>query len=524
VIKTITKHELLDNILSFKFAACVLVAIVLAVGSTIFQASNYLDRLSDFSKGDAAARNKLTQVPAYSFLRIEVYKKPPPLSIFVSGIESRAGNFVILSHREIPISLQGGRASNEFASIFSFFDFPAIVVGVFSVLAILLAYGSISGEKETGMLSMALSNSVPRSRYLAGKYLGGITALAVAMLFCFLTGAMVLVLHKGVDIGSGFFLSLFVIYVFSLMYLSVVLLFAMLVSSLTKSSPQSLVIILAFYLISVYLLPIGINTAADGASARKAVTYDRNVGTLVSQRQAQIEQTTKAIPARRTWTFMRATEGMNNALLGRLNPPETIAHFERLFELTERLREDYALKIYALHQEDSRIRERIDRIRNLALAFLPASSFGRAVELETETGREGLDRFFNQVTTYWYQYVRYLDEKDAFSLIYSYPYPRELSQADRSLVDEVSRFSAEGREPFWKSPAFREIGKRNAQYEKDIKPLDLSDLPVFMDRPASFAERLTKWLPSVLILVIYNLLLFALAYFAFVRYDPRMEI
>jgi ABC-type transport system involved in multi-copper enzyme maturation permease subunit len=524
MIRTIIRREFLDNILSFKFAACVLVAIVLAVFSTIFQTGNYLDRLADYNKGDAAARNRLTQVPAYSFLRVEVYKKPLPLSIFVSGIESRAGNFVTISHREIPTSLQGGRASNEFASIFSFFDFPSIVVGIFSILAILLAYGSVSGEKETGMLSLALSSSVPRSRYLVGKYLGGLTSLAVAVLLCLLTGITVLTLHRGVDPGRGFFLSMSIIYVFSLLYLSVVLLFAMLVSCLTKRSYQSLVIILAFYLVGVYLLPLAINAAADGTSARKAVNYDRNSGSVLSQRQAEIEQIRQTIPARRTWTFMKATEEMGDALLGRLNPPGTIAHFERLFEQTERLREDYALKIYGLHQEDSRIRERIDRVRNSALTFLPASSYCRAVELEAETGREGLRRFSDQVVTYWHQYVRYLDQKSAFSLKYSYPYQREISPADRSLIDEVSRFFANGNEPFWKSPAFREIAKRNAQSEKDIKPLDLGDLPTFMGRPTGLSGRLANWLPNVLILVIDNLLLFALAYVAFVRYDPRMEI
>lgn len=524
MIRTIIKREFLDNLISFKFIACVLVAVVLVGISTFIQAENYLDRLDDYNKGMALAQDELTKVPAYSFLQVSIYKKPSPLSILIPGLENRTGNFVTISHREIPTSLKGGRVNNEFASMISFFDLPSIVVGIFSILAILLAYGGISGEKERGTLSLVLSNAVPRSRFLAGKYLGGIISLALAALLSFLIAVLILLCTKGIGFENNFFLSLLLVYLFSLLYLSSVLLFGIFMSSLTKSSFQSLVIILAFYLVAVSLLPLTINSAADGASARKAVNYDRNIGALLKEKSASFDKAEAEIPVKRSWAFMNWKTDTDTVILGRVNPPETIAHYESLFGRTEKMKEEYAIKAHSLRQQDLLVRDKIERFRNWMLAFLPASCFSRAVELEAGTGREGLDGFFSQLSMYWHQYVRYLDEKNAFSLAYSYPYPRELPPSDKALVDEIERVSAEKKGPFWASPSYREISKLNARYEKEIKPLSLSDLPVFVFQRDGFVRRLGTWLPNILILIIYNLILFILGYFAFVRYDPRTAI
>ncbi len=523
MIRTIIKREFLDNLLSFKFIACVLVAVVLTSVSTVILAGDYRDRVDDYSKGTASAREALSKVPAYSFLAVTIYKRPASLSIFVPGIEGRSGSFATLTHREIPGVLKGGLKKNEFASIFSFFDLSSIVIGIFSILAILLVYGSVSGEKESGLLALTLSNPVPRAKFLAGKYLGGLISLSVAVLPCFLGGSLILLFSRGIPLEPGFFFSLFLIYLFSLMYLSSVLLLGILVSSLTKSSFQSLIVILAFYLAAVVLLPLAVNSAADGASARQARSLDRSIGALLEVKSAGLEKAKLEVPVRRSWAFMSWDRQADTVILGRLNPPETIAHYENLFGRTEKLKEEYALRAHALRQESLRARERTDRRRNLFLALLPPSCFARAAELEAGTGREGLSRFFRQLTIYWHQYVRYLGEKNAFSLAYSYPYPRELPASDKALIDEVQRAYSEKRGPYWASPAFREIGRRNKQYQQEIEPLDLGDMPVFLDQRDDFAQRLRAWSMNALMLAVDNLLLFALAYFVFARYDPRME-
>ncbi len=51
MIRTIVKREFLDNLLSFKFIACVLVAIVVSLTSTAILTRDYQDRLRNYDKG-----------------------------------------------------------------------------------------------------------------------------------------------------------------------------------------------------------------------------------------------------------------------------------------------------------------------------------------------------------------------------------------------------------------------------------------------------------------------------------------
>ena len=95
VIGTIAKREFLDNLLSFKFIACVLMAIILIVFRAVtFLANDYQSRLKDYDLGVAASQSALTKVPVYSYLEVRIFKKPIPLSIFVSGVERETGNYV----------------------------------------------------------------------------------------------------------------------------------------------------------------------------------------------------------------------------------------------------------------------------------------------------------------------------------------------------------------------------------------------------------------------------------------------
>jgi ABC-type transport system involved in multi-copper enzyme maturation permease subunit len=525
MIRTIVKRDLLDNILSFKFIACILVALVLTVISTIVHAANYLDRLEDYNKGVALAQDQLTKVPVFSFLEVTIYKKPSVISILIPGIEARTGNSLTMTHREIPTSLKGGFVKNEFASVLSFFDLYSIIVTIFTILAILLSYGSISGEKEGGMLSLVLSNSVPRWRYLVGKYLGGMISLALAILLCFLAGLIIPVLSRRSVLDTSFFVTVSLLYVFCLLYLSAVLLAGILASCLTKNSFQSLIIILAVYLLAVFLLPLGVDSAAEGLMARKVRSLERNTRELFKQRALEINKVAKTIPVHRSWSSQESFGP--KILLARLNPPQTIAYYESLCSQTERLNEEYALKTHALRVQDLHIRQGIGRVRNLVLELSPPSCLERIMELETGTGQEDLDRFFTQVTQYWRQYVHYLDEENAFGLRYFYPYSGDLPPDEKTLVDELTQAVSERGRTSWDVSAYQKIraviSTLNERYKRDITPLDLGDMPTFTYQMRTFGERFRDWSMGLLILIFDNLLVFALAFFAFVRYDPRIE-
>ena len=517
MVKTIIRREFLDNLISFKFIACVLVAVVLVSISTAVLTNDYKDRLEDYNKGVAIAQESMTKVPVYSYLEVGIFKRPSPLSIFVSGIEGKTGNHVYLTHREIPTSLKGGLVKNEFAQIFSFFDLSSVVVVIFTILIILLSYDSVSGEKEDGVLSLVLSNSVARYKFLLGKYIGGLVSILVPLTFCFIVAVLIVLFSKGVEVNSEFFYSMFLLYLFSILYLSSVLLIGLFVSSKTKTSFNSLLFLLAFYLITVFLLPVTVRSYAERTKIRKAKNYENSVNELIREKNKETRKAYVGVPVRRSWASM-SSRG-NKVIFKRINPEETIEFYKRYYSLREKIREDYAIEAYELKRKDFRLKENIRNLQNVFLAFLPPSNFERTAELTAGTGLDTQNRFVQQLTLYWHQYVRYLHEKDAFSLKYFFPGPEKLTPEEMELIKGINEALTK-REVFWtRSEAYQKA----QNYNPDIEYLNLNDLPVFNFHRQSSLGRIKSLSLNIIILFFYNLLIFTFGHFSFSRYDPRIE-
>jgi ABC-type transport system involved in multi-copper enzyme maturation permease subunit len=515
MVKTIIKRELLDNILSFKFMACVLVALILSIISTIVLTKDYQARLVDYNKGVAIAQEKLSKIPVYSFLEVEIYKKPSPLSIFVRGLERETGNYVTLTHREIPTALKGGLAKNEFSPIFSFFDLSSVVVVVFTLLAILLSYNSVSGAKEEGVLSLILSNSVPRFKFLLGKYVGGLWSIFIPITLCFGIGGLIVLISRRAELSGGFWISFLGFYLLAVLYLSAVLLIGIFVSSRTKNSFTSLLILLAFYVITIFLLPVGLDNFAGKAEMRKAVQYDNNAPDLLREARLKTAEAVKKISVQRSWASLERRG--ERLILRRLNPEATIEYYRQFHEIRERIGIEYARKAYDLKQMDDHIADRIYGTKNLLQTFLPPADFERASETMAGTGRENIRQFFQQILTYWQQYVLFLEQKDAFSLRYFYPYSEKFSPDEKSLLGKLSLDWKD-----WKGRASRLDSEGKKYDEKEFEYLNLGDMPIFKFFEPRFGEKIKGISRNVLALFFYNLVFFLLAHFSFNRYDPRM--
>jgi ABC-type transport system involved in multi-copper enzyme maturation permease subunit len=255
------------------------VAIVISLASTAILTRDYQERLRNYDKGVAAANEALTKVPVYSSLKVRLFRKPTPLSIFAAGIERKAGNFAEISllYQDIPASLQGGVAKNEFAGVFSLFDFSAVIIIVFTVLAILLSYDAISGEKEEGMLSLVLSNSVPRAKILFGKYLGALIAVAMPLALCFILGILYVLFSKAASLSANFLMFMGLLYSVSLLYLSCILFLGILASSRTRTSFGSLLFLLVFFLVFSFLIPQAVKSASNNAIRSRTKNLEMNI-------------------------------------------------------------------------------------------------------------------------------------------------------------------------------------------------------------------------------------------------------
>ena len=529
LIRTIVKREFLDNLLSFKFIACVVVAIVISLTSTAILTRDYQDRMRNYDKGVASAKEALTKIPVYSALKVRLFRKPSPQSIYVAGIERKAGNYAEISalSLDIPASLQGGVAKNEFAAVFSLFDFSAVIIIVFTVLAIMLSYGSISGEKEDGVLSLALSNSVPRAKILLGKYLGALLSIAVPLALCFILSILLVLFSKAASLDANFFMFIGLLYVASLLYLSCILLLGILASSRTKTSFGSLLFLLTFYLVFTFFIPQAVKSASSNAIRSRAKNLETNIQALLNERYGGGGRSSPKINFKETWMIPRDGDNMmlyGGIILKRITSPEFLEN-QNLVTASQMHREsEYAQKVYDLKIKDMAVEEKIQSVQNSVLAFVPSASLGRIAEVAADSGDESLKRYLRQVRLYWHQLMDYLDAKGAYGTRFGYPGPDEQTPYEKALIKKITEDCSGWMQTKPPSTFHFYRGKYYAEamaYKPALTFLDLRDLPALKTPEPEFAARVRPSLFNVGILVFYNILFFVLAYFSFASYDPR---
>ena len=74
-----------------------------------------------------------------------------------------------------------------------------IVRIVLSLVAVLLTYDAISGEREQGTLKLILSNGVPRSTILLSKCIGGYVTLILPFLVPVLIALLILTMSESIS-------------------------------------------------------------------------------------------------------------------------------------------------------------------------------------------------------------------------------------------------------------------------------------------------------------------------------------
>jgi len=146
-----------------------------------------------------------------------------------------------------------GVRSNYKLPEFTFIDWEFIVKVVLGFLAIILVYDSISGDRERGTLKLVLSNSVPRRKVFLARFLAAFAILA----FCLVIGAVIslIIVIRGIPLRGSDWVRIGFFLVLSFVYFALMVLIGMMVSSLSRGSITSLVMLLLVWVTFVAAVP-----------------------------------------------------------------------------------------------------------------------------------------------------------------------------------------------------------------------------------------------------------------------------
>lgn len=134
----ILKKEILENLHSYKFAVITLLSVVLVFTSLFVMYRDYALRLENYEILQPTSKQPVAIV------------QPTPLSIFVKGLDENMGrSYEVRFGGQIMVGSKQQSVNNLFR-LFTTPDLLYVVKTVMALCAILFAFSTITGEKETG--------------------------------------------------------------------------------------------------------------------------------------------------------------------------------------------------------------------------------------------------------------------------------------------------------------------------------------------------------------------------------------
>lgn len=253
MLRTIIQKEFLDKISTLRFFIALLLSFGLTTISASVLSNNYAQELADYH-----ARVKLhTETKSEGLVIVD--RKPSVLSVLFPGIENNSARSVRLEVDLYPETIET-IDDNPLSVLFATVDWTFIIGIVMSLLAILFAYDTVCGERETGTLALMTSNATPKPMLILGKWIGGYLSLVLPCLVGWFSGFLILITHPQIQLTATDWSSLGWLLFGALLYLACVFALGVLVSTLTSRSSTAIVALLLLWGVGVFVIP---NLASD---------------------------------------------------------------------------------------------------------------------------------------------------------------------------------------------------------------------------------------------------------------------
>lgn len=262
VVKAVFRKEIRASVYSLRFAVGTAFAFLLFLAAAAVLASDYNTRLSDYNSAAIRHRGAVGEAKVFSELYLEVDRPPAPLSLICLGVDRSLPTSSGFSLLEPPTTDGAGAARNPLLAVFPTLDVAAVIEVVLSLLAVLLSYDAVSGERERGTLALMLSNSAPRNAVLLGKYLAAMALLAPLVLSGLAASVLIFVVSCHSALGIEEALALLIAFAGALAYLSLVTLTGFAISARSRRSSTSLTACLLAWVVFVLVLPEAASSVA----------------------------------------------------------------------------------------------------------------------------------------------------------------------------------------------------------------------------------------------------------------------
>ncbi|MGA7303901.1 MAG: ABC transporter permease, partial [Rhodothermales bacterium] len=192
----------------------------------------------------------------------KVFRAPSPLRIFVIGLDDDIGRSERLEQRGTTSLTDPKLAEEPVFALFRPIDVTFVLLYVISLLAIVLSFDAVCGEKERGTLRLVLSNAIPRTTFVFAKFVSMWLALFFPLLLAFLLGALLTTLNA-IPFSTTDWVCFSALFGISVLYVTVFLSIGLFVSSVVHRPSDSFMILLVIWVAAVLVIPKVATVAAS---------------------------------------------------------------------------------------------------------------------------------------------------------------------------------------------------------------------------------------------------------------------
>ncbi|MDE0425832.1 MAG: ABC transporter permease subunit [Candidatus Poribacteria bacterium] len=436
---TLIRRELLDNLMTFRFAAAVFITLLLVVANTAVLIQDYERRLAAYNTALKTHQDKLQEFKAYSGYELNIDRPPNPLSIFNAGFDKQLGNQVPIYHAFVPTlwdaSMHG--SDNPFLNIFTSIDIVFIFEVILSLTALLFAYDAFAGERERGTLRLVLAQSVRRGHILLAKYISAMLCLLMPLLLSLLFAMILLTNNRSLSLSPDDFLRIGGIVLTSLVYLSVFYLIGMLISEVSRRTSTALMLSMFAWGFLVLVYPNMILAVMSPSSPPRA-QIDSTANQMKQiweefDRERKDFLVNDPVPGESMWFgigasgwsseyLIQRTSKLNvylkNTLnIGKINEQSEsqVPHAQGYFRFLEPRVIGNAEKTWLLRKPGlENIFVRPAGIDKTLLKLSPMGIYDSATQAWTGTDLNGIRDFFDAARQYRQRVINYFYDKEAF--------------------------------------------------------------------------------------------------------------
>ena len=493
-----------------------IIGLVLIILTTFILSEQYIKRVDQYNEFITGDREALNEVKVFSQLRLNAHKPPNPLWIFNKGVSNRVDQSMAIRHNWVPRQGFETESVNPFINIFQFFDLTTIFQIVLSLLAILMVYDGICGEREDGTLTAMLSNHVARYQILLSKWLSGLISVAIPLLLSLIVSLLIMILVYGITFTGQEWARIGLMIINTLIFLSLFISTGLLVSSLVKRAAISLIWLLFIW---VFIVFIQSNLGSYLASSVVSLPPREQIESAQSEAWEDLyREGTKLdslirveVPGNPwysyhtdSWPFYHCFDGNYPGLYGYVLRTRRI---QPLFvDGAEREWQIYKNDYHSHLEKQLTWQNRFDKVS-------PAALFKRITALMSRTSIQDHEVYLDQARIYRQTFLTYwIDERKLFSDNANLYFTRQtMDQIMNADYEERRRLSREGVE------GIKFYGP------DDYDPLDMTGHPQFIYQPASLGRSFQLVLLDMVILIILTVLLFYFSSVAFNRFDVRTD-